>query len=311
MKKLGLSLLLFFHITISIGQGFYNHHWLTGNNPFAGFPNGRFVFDSNSYLHTLEMRKMSFQGTEATICDAQGNFLMSSNGIWIANANNDTMLNAGDLAPGFYTDSWPFGIPLGCGAIFLPVPGDSLKYILLHKSKIGQFAIDPTIIYSTTIDLSLDGGLGGVNTINNTVLVDTLSWGITACKHANGRDWWVVCIKDGNPQSFTFLLTPNGIDTMLIQNFNVTTNAYGNVSHLMFSSDGSKFLYCSPINQSPSGTLIISDFDRCTGQFSNFNSILLSTTSYLFGLAFSPNNKYAYSCTSTKVFSNKHRQPYR
>jgi hypothetical protein len=44
-----------------------------------------------------ENRKMPFKGTEATICDAQGNFLMSTNGIWIANANNDTMLNGGGL----------------------------------------------------------------------------------------------------------------------------------------------------------------------------------------------------------------------
>ncbi len=302
MKNITLLFLFLLQNALVSGQGFYNHIWLTGNNPFAGFPNGRIEFDSSSYIHTPEMRKMSFQGTEATICDAQGNFLLSSNGIWIANASNDTIMNGGGLAPGFFTDNWPFGIPLGCGAIFLPFPEDSMKYILFHKSRLGQFAIDPAIIYSTTIDISLDNGLGGVISKNDSVFADTLSWGVTACKHANGRDWWVVCMKDGNPQSFTFLLTPNGIDTMLVQNFNVPTNAYGNVSQLMFSPDGSKFLYCSPINQSPSGTLIMSDFDRCTGQFSNFNSILLSTNSYLFGLAFSPNGKYAYSCSSTRIY---------
>ncbi len=73
-KILNISLLLLLFSSEIIAQGFYNHVWLTGNNPFAGFPNGRIVFDSTSYVHTPEMRKMSFKGTEATICDGQGNF---------------------------------------------------------------------------------------------------------------------------------------------------------------------------------------------------------------------------------------------
>ena len=303
MKKI-INLFLFMLLFSNqiVAQGFYNHQWLLGSYLFLQDPKGRIVFDSSTYTHIPEFRKMVFWGTEATICDAQGNFLMSSNGVWIANANNDTMMNGSGLAPGFFTDDWPYGIPLGFGALFLPYPGDSTKYILFHKSRLGQFAVDPSIIYSTTIDLNLDGGLGGIISKNDSVLADTLSWGITACKHANGRDWWIVCIKDGNPQSFTFLLTPNGIDTMLIQNFNVPTNAYGNVSQLMFSQDGSKFLYCSPVNQNPSGTLIVSDFDRCTGQFSNFNSVFLSPNSYLFGLAFSPSGDFIYSCSSNYIF---------
>ncbi|MBK9400698.1 MAG: T9SS type A sorting domain-containing protein [Bacteroidetes bacterium] len=301
-KALNISILILVFSNQIIAQGFYNHVWLLGNYFFIQDPKGRMVFDSTSYTHSVEFRKMPFLGTEATICDAQGNFLMSSNGIWIANANNDTMVNGGDLAPGFLTSSWPYGIPLGYGALFLPFPGDSIKYVLFHKSRQGQFAIDPTILYSSTIDISLDGGLGSVVLKNDSIFADTLSWGISACKHANGRDWWIVCIKDGNPQSYTFLLTPFGIDTMLIQNFGLSTNTYGNVSQLMFSQDGSKFIYSSPMNQSPSGNLIIADFDRCTGFFSNINSLSVSPASYLFGLAFSPNSDYAYTCSSSKIY---------
>lgn len=301
-KILNISLLILFFSNQVVAQGFYNHVWLLGNFFFIQDPKGRMIFNSTSYAHSVEFRKMPFLGTEATICDAQGDFLMSSNGIWIANANNDTLLNGGGLAPSYLTSSWPYGIPLGYGAVFLPFPGDSMKYILFHKSKLGQFAVDPTEIFTSTIDLNLDNGLGGVISKNDSVLADTLSWGITACKHANGRDWWIVCMKDGNPQSFTFLLTPNGIETMLIQSFNILTNTYGNVSQLMFSPDGSKFIYCSPVNQNPSGNLIVSDFDRCTGLFSNINSIPISTSSYLFGLTFSPSGDFIYTCSSNYIF---------
>ena len=94
------------------GQGFYNHQWLLGSYNFLQDPKGRIIFDANSYTHIPEFRKMSFKGTEATICDAQGNFLMSSNGIWIANASNDTMMNGSGLNPGPGASSWPFGLPM-------------------------------------------------------------------------------------------------------------------------------------------------------------------------------------------------------
>lgn len=63
------------------------------------------TFDSVSYQFQTEYRKMSFDGTQGNICDAQGNFLMSSNGVWIANATNDTMLNGSGLNPGPYVNA--------------------------------------------------------------------------------------------------------------------------------------------------------------------------------------------------------------
>ena len=302
MKK--YLLILFFTILsgYSVGQGFYNHVWLLGNFYFIQDPKGRIEFDSTSYSHTVEFRKMPFLGTEATICNAQGDFLMSSNGVWIANATNDTMMNGGGLNPGAFASNWPYGIPLGCGNLFLPFPGDSSKYILFHETKLGSFAIDPTTIYNSIIDITLDGGLGGVILKNDSILTDTLSWGLSACKHANGRDWWVVCIKDGNPYAYTFLLTPNGIDTVFGQNLNFISNTYGNVSQISFSKDGNMCAFTTPINQNPSGTVLLYDFDRCTGSFSNVRNISISSSNYLFGVQFSPSGKYVYACSSSKIF---------
>ncbi|MBK6894735.1 MAG: hypothetical protein IPH00_16795 [Flavobacteriales bacterium] len=48
----------------------------------------------------------------------------------------------------------------------------------------------------TTIDMSLDSGLGGAVSKNEVLIADTLNEGrITAVRHANGRDWWVFCFK--------------------------------------------------------------------------------------------------------------------
>ncbi|MBP7167521.1 MAG: T9SS type A sorting domain-containing protein [Bacteroidia bacterium] len=302
MKKRFIVLLLCLIGENAMSQGFYNHVWLLGSYNFLQNLKGRMIFDSTSYVHTTENRKMPFKGTEATICDAQGDFLMSTNGIWIANAINDTMLNGSGLSPSYLTQNWVFGIPLGYGATFLPLPGDSTKYILFHLTRLGQFAIDPTELDYSIIDITGDNGLGEVISKNNFLIADTLSWGITACKHANGRDWWIVIMQDGNPATYTYLLTPTGINTMIYQDFNSPTNTYGNVSQIMFSENGEKFAYVSPDSQNTNGYLIICDFDRCTGTFSNVQKHLVSSSNYLYGLCFSPNNKFLYTCTSSTVF---------
>ena len=137
-----------------LSQGFYNHTWLLGNFFFLQDPKGRMVIDSAGYTHSVEYRKMPFLGTEATICDAQGNFLMSTNGIWIANANNDTMMNGTGLNPGGVTGSWPYGLPMVANAVFLPFPGDTGKYLLVHHSQ-DQYAASYPAFQCYAVDLSL------------------------------------------------------------------------------------------------------------------------------------------------------------
>ena len=109
----------------SFSQG-RNNNWLLGNDP--GWLNlGRMVFYTNSYQLLTEQRKMSFEGTQATISDTQGNFLMSSNGVWIANANNDTMMNGNGLNPGSNVNSNQNGLLNSYANIILPFPGDSME----------------------------------------------------------------------------------------------------------------------------------------------------------------------------------------
>lgn len=296
-----LSILLFL-ISYSIrGQGF-NSQWLLGSYNFFQDPKGRVLFDSGNYSLLNENRKMVFKGTEANISDANGNLLMSSNGVWIANANNDTMLDGSGLNPSAFTSNWPLGFPIGFGNIILPYPGDSSKYVLLHKTLWGTLFPERMGVYKSIIDMNLDGGLGGVSTKNDTILVDTLSWGIGACKHANGRDWWVMVVRDINPVAYTFLITPTGVDTVFTQSLNFAANTNGNVSPIIFSQDGSKMIYCTPVNQTQTGTILLSNFDRCTGILSNTQPIPVSTNEYLFGLAFSPSEQFIYSCSSNYIF---------
>ncbi|MFN8152833.1 MAG: T9SS type A sorting domain-containing protein [Bacteroidia bacterium] len=286
-----------------LAQGYYNHVWLLGSYFFPQDPKGRIEFDSSSYLHSIEYRKMPFLGTEATICNSQGDFLMSTNGIWIANSNNDTMMNGGGLNPNGITVNWPFGLPMTANAIFLPYPGDTTKYILFHHSAVSNGSYYPAydLLYSI-IDITGENGLGEVIVKNQVAFSDTLGWGIAACKHANGRDWWISVQKDNSDVLFTLLLTPNGIDTVLSQSLNVIPSI-GSTRQLCFSPDGTKFVTSKTDGGTVTDNFVqILDFDRCSGSFSNPNEVDVSSGGIGWGLCFSPSTSYVYSCSSSKVY---------
>ncbi|MEP7171443.1 MAG: T9SS type A sorting domain-containing protein [Bacteroidota bacterium] len=301
MKKSIFIFLLF--SSFARGQGF-NHQWLLGSYLFYPDPKGRILFDTNNYNLVNENRDMVFNGTEGNISDANGNFLMSSNGVWIANANNDTMINGSGLNPSPFTTNWHYGQVITYGNIFIPFPGDSSKYILFHQTGDSLNNVPSTELYYSVINMNVAGGLGGVDTLLKNVILfhDTISWGLSACKHANGRDWWIVAIKDNSDLIYKILVTPSGITNIATQHLGIAPSP-GAVMQLTFSQDGTMFI-CSLTN---GGTIVedfvrLLDFDRCSGMFSNPRVIDVADGGIGWGLAFSATGNYVYACSSVHIF---------
>ena len=189
------------------------HNFLIGYNiltdAYTTSGKGRLLFDSNSVTVISESRKMAFRAAQGNISDENGNLLIVSNGCWIADATGDTMMNGGGLNPNSFTNNWCdaySGIPLAHGNFILPYPGNADKYILFHQTGNYNNNFVSTELYYSEIDLSLNGGLGAVTTKNQNILNDDLAWGLAACKHANGRDWWVFALKDASSIIHKFLL---------------------------------------------------------------------------------------------------------
>jgi len=307
MKKTLIVMLLLLRTMTSYGQGF-NHQWLLGYWNFQD-DKGRLLFDSSNYIPLVEQRKMTFYGTQANASDAAGNLLMSSNGIWIANATGDTMMNGGGLNPGGVTPSWPNGLPMTANNLFLPYPGDSNKYALFHHTAtfIGSYAQALDLFYSE-IDISQNSGLGSVVQKNISIIQDSLNWGIGACRHANGTDWWVVMMQDSSDVIFKILFTSAGISSITTQSLNFLPVPWGNFSQLSFSSNGNLFASTTyfpektlPMDSSNS-SIVLLDFNRCTGQFTNPRTIKLTDTNYLYGNSFSSDGKFVYACSSNQIF---------
>ncbi len=298
-NSLWLFLILFSEFAFSQG---YNSTMLFGYFPIQ-YDKARATIDANSFNVNTEIRKMPFLGsTQGTIADINGNFLMSSNGVWIANANNDTMLNGSGLNPNSFTSGHPDGLTLPNGNIFLPMPSDSNKYILFHQTG-NNVGLASTEIYYSIIDITLDGGLGEVISKNNVIINGSFGWGMSACKHGNGRDWWIAALSGDGTDVYKFLLTPDTIAFIGSQSFPFVS-VTGWAGQPVFSPDGSKFGYQSGYGITGSFWYMdarILFFDRCTGVFSNPNVILTDTLPG-FGCSFSPNSKYFYCSTSWHIY---------
>jgi hypothetical protein len=258
---------------------------------------------------TLHGIKYSFDRNDASICDSVGNLLFYTNGFSVMNAQYDTMVNGAGLnpspSPGSDLDS-NLGMKYPQMSIIIPAPDQKDKYYLIHHCyyDINQWTSDfcDTLFYSI-VDMTLDSGRGSVTLKNqpfwtgNYANNDLINFGcLTACKHANGRDWWIVSHKDSTNIFMSFLLTPGGFNGPYLQSIGPVINF--RARQACFSPDGSKYGILA--NDRPH----VFDFDRCTGLFSNhknlgpFNFVTYGSE----GIVFSPNSRFLYASAFTELY---------
>jgi hypothetical protein len=273
-------------------------------DPYMTSAKSRIVFPGGVANVIPDNRKMGFSDTQGNISDESGNLLMSSNGIWIADASGDTMMNGSGLNPGAFANAWSSdGVPMSNANLFLPYPNDSTKYVLFHM--IGNNSLDlmASELYYSVIDITQNGGLGKVILKNQIAFQDTLSWGIGACRHANGRDWWIIVLKDNSDIIYKVLFTTIGIQNVSTQSVGLPKNFHGNSCQLSFSPNGKKFAYTSGYGPSPWYTDVrLFNFDRCSGLFSDYINMPLNDGYIGFATAFSSNSKYLYTCSTNHIF---------
>jgi len=297
IKGLWVLLITISGIHNSFSQGIDNI-WLMGYDTWAGPPWGSITWDFgiNPVSILLQNRKMCFDATNASISDKNGNILFYTNGIWVANSNNDTMLSGSGFNPGtLTTQSYQYGLPLPQATLIVPFPEDSTKYYIFHETINNQTLGYPTEIKFSVVDMTLDNGLGGLAIKNNLLYADTIAGcELTATKHGNGRDWWLMQHKLNSDLFYTFLITPSGITGPFYQHIGVTRLTGYQSS---FSKDGKYFA-----SYNNTDDVEIFYFDRCTGLLSNYIHVAINDSMVGGGIAFSPNGRYLYASSSLYVY---------
>jgi len=272
MKK--MLALLYFSIALPCllcSQVKHDYVWPFGNGsiiPWNGSVFGGTLIDFKSTPPGITLNDFIIDFPFASIADKDGHLVAFTDGCRISNRNKDLMLNGDSLNPGKVYNVYcnlPYFYPIIQPCIFLPKPGSDSLYYLFHFRSDDHYR-NPMNLLFTEIDASGDNGNGAVISKNNKLFSDSIYLGqfVTATCHANGRDWWVVVTRRFHSEIHVTLVTPDTVQYMGMQDvgFTEVDNGYC-CNQTRFTPDGSRFF-----RNHPEGMLML-DFDRCSGTFSN------------------------------------------
>ncbi|MBP9882700.1 MAG: hypothetical protein KBF32_04820 [Chitinophagales bacterium] len=176
------------------------------------------------------------------------------------------MYNSNNFNPGYATEAHADeGLSAVQAVLILPNPKSDSLYTVVHFSAEhieGNSQTQPLALRYSVVDISLDNGLGGILPNKKTISLvnDTLVWGrTTACKHANGFDWWIITHRWNSDLYYKFLLTKDSIYGPFEQQMGSKVIKDDNLGQACFSPDGTKFCY---VNKNYNFDYM--EFDRCS-----------------------------------------------
>ena len=316
-----------------------DHTWLLGyptfdpNHPNVGKFGGMKVHftQTSSRVDTFNFIAGS---VSATVNDENGNLLFYTTGCAIYNPKAEIIENGDEINLGgtVYQDNcvkYRDYTVVRSGAVALPIPEKQNEYIMFHL-RIEQTSDISALydqFYCTKINMNANGGHGKVLAKNQVIIKDSLHDAVSAVRHGNGRDWWVVIPRGIGREFWEILLSPEGLAKPILRSvganppFNVTiedptlpppdnrflVNEYTWESwagQTTFSPDGTKF--CRIVK----GTEVeIYGFDRCTGEMTLLRALPMplyvrwpNFPVQACGAAFSPDSRYLYFNNNEALF---------
>lgn len=251
------------------------------------FPtDARMDFNSGAPVVSGCAMNASYQEGCSSISDANGTMLFYTDGSFVRDANNNIMPNGSGLL-GSYTSSE--------GALIVQQPGSTTIFYVFTL----DYQSGPLGLHVSTVDMSLNGGLGDVSVLNTQLSPGTIfSEKMIGIRHANGNDIWVVVHQSYTNSFYCYLITSSGINmNPVITNVGQVYTMNDDVGTMHCTFDGSRIAaaYWGPL----SGYEIF-DFDNSTGILSN--PIYLTDPAYTnaYSVCFSPNGRYLYGgCYNT------------
>lgn len=283
LKKALIMRKIFLLICVLFTQHLFAQHeadnWYFGT--FAGL-----TFSTNppSYLSGGQINTP--EGC-SSVSDAAGNLLFYSDGILVWDRNSNVMPNGMGLLGGASSTQ---------SCVVVPLPGSSTSYFLFTPPQ----ASSGSPLTFSMVDMNLNSGLGDV--INkNMPLFSPSTEKVTAVRHHNGTDYWVVGHAFNSNSFFSYLVTSFGVNS---------TPVISNVGTVNGGSINNTFGY---LKSSPCGNKLANaiygddifemyDFNDSTGVVSNPLTLATWTgqhSSGVYGTEFSPDNTKLYASIIT------------
>lgn len=249
-----------------------------GNNWITGYSGNRVSFTGGTITSLQGLSPFKyFTGGNSCISDSNGNLVLSSNGFHVLNNMGNYIDNGDTLIPLYYFTNQSGSSFESQTSIFLPL--DSNKYYFITPTFSDSRAIDchvnngncyfDLLLYNL-IDMNANGGSGKVTQrmiplIQNANLRKTQ---MMACRHGNGKDWWLLKQEGDSANVHVFLFTQDSVYDKGIQIFSEPIWGVWDIrGQSSFNTDGS--MYATTSHGSSTGLIFLANFDRCYGLLSN------------------------------------------
>lgn len=273
-KAYGLIVGLIFLASRFCAQGEANI-WYFGVN--AGLN-----FNYNPPIAITDGAVVTAEGS-AVACDAFGQLLFYTDGVTVWSKQHQILFNGNNLLGGGSTTQ---------SALVVQKPGSTSVYYLFT---IEQAENTTWRLAYSEVDMALDGGLGGITSNKNVVIYSPVGEKITAVKHANNQDLWIISHDKFSNCYLTFLVNSAGVNpnpTILnagsIDNYSSGGVASPNTGYLKASPLGDK-IACAFTNVNKVDIL---NFNNATGSLSYVFTI--TNVDLPYGVEFSPNGELLY-----------------
>ncbi len=305
---------ILFIVSIKVGesQTKQNYSWIVGygNSNVVKFENSNFLFQK--LFDTLFLPSRNFI-PGSNICNTNGNIILLSNGVSVIDSNKNFVGNLDSIGGREFVKYNSGDCPYTQYSIFLPLQNNIYYFVnnsvsdsfWAYYNNTGGLDFNFDELLYCKIDMNGNNGLG-ICTKREVKLIekDTLSnTQMMACRHGNGKDWWL--FKQGSIKNIVhkFLFTQDSVFNFGTQSFaEPEFSKWDNGGQSMFSQDGTKYATtCTGTKK-----IFVADFNRCSGELSNplvydvpplsahntFDSTMVDVLSE--GLAFSPNGRFLY-----------------
>ncbi|MFN8287280.1 MAG: T9SS type A sorting domain-containing protein [Chitinophagales bacterium] len=277
--------------------------WAVGYGPSV------LVFEGDStYNYRLDSSyEVLFLTTVASMCDTEGKLMFFSNGVTLINSKGDTIENGYNFHPPELEQFYDGLANSSQEALILPRGGGEYYYLHYSMSDYNWTHNKPfDLLYYSVVDMAANNNAGKVvqkciPLLSNATLAP---YGLTACRHANGRDWWLIMPETVKNSYYEFLVTPDSIYGPL--HYDVSTGFFGTViphGQCAFSNQGDALA-----TTNFDGGVKVMHFDRCNGVITPWLGLTVpydSATQYGIGgcgTAFSASGRFLYVNTFKKVY---------
>ncbi|MBK9284637.1 MAG: T9SS type A sorting domain-containing protein [Sphingobacteriaceae bacterium] len=216
----------------------------------------------------------------ASIANGAGALLFYTDGITVWNQTHAVMANGTGL----------FGNSSSTqSGVIVKQPGNTNIYYIFTVAAQGA----ANGLRYSIVDMNLAGGNGSV-TVKNALIFTPSTEKITAVRHCNGLDVWVVTHDWLSANFRSLLLTSAGITSTVVTTLGPvhSTNTGNTIGQMKASPNGRKL--CLGMQYAPFDTFHLCDFDNNTGVVSNLIDLGTGLYVWAYGVEFSPDGTKLY-----------------